>query len=75
MGEITKSNPICQTGGVKNHVNTSFKKNKKINLTAMPSMGQSGDFGRCFLPFRFLSYPKNLLCSKLPCSLGLSGLF
>ena len=36
MGEITKSNPICQTGGVKNHVNTSFKKNKKINLTAMP---------------------------------------
>lgn len=40
MGEITKSNPICQTGGVKNHVNTSFKKNKKINLTAMPSRGE-----------------------------------
>ena len=39
MGEITKSNPICQTGGVKNHVNTSFKKNKKINLTAMPRVG------------------------------------
>ncbi len=42
MGEITKSNPICQTGGVKNHVNTSFKKNKKINLTAMPFRGFRG---------------------------------
>ena len=51
MGEITKSNPICQTGGVKNHVNTSFKKNKKINLTAMPCGGTGR--GLSFISTRF----------------------
>ena len=30
MGEITNLNPACKTGGVKNHVYTSFLKDKKL---------------------------------------------
>ena len=42
MGEITNLNPACKTGGVKNHVYTSFFEDKKISLTAMPVWGTIG---------------------------------